>query len=116
MPDLAPPTPDVLDAWKRELRKNQDDLNVIEQRVQALKEDTEASESRGFWKDILSDADGVGLHRFQMVTWTLVLGIVFLSAVVYSLKMPDFSTTLLALLGISNATYIGFKFPDPGKP
>ena len=28
------------------------------------------------------------------------------------LAMPDFDTTLLGLVGISGATYLGFKFPN----
>jgi len=29
--------------------------------------------------------------------------------------MPDFSTTLLGLMGISAGTYVGFKIPNPVK-
>jgi len=35
-------------------------------------------ESHGLWADVLSDANGISLHRFQMVVWTGVLGILFL--------------------------------------
>lgn len=66
--------------------------------------------SAGFLRDILSDDSGYGLHRFQMFAWTIVLGIVFIASVYHSLAMPDFSSTLLGLMGISSGTYIGFKF------
>jgi hypothetical protein len=69
-------------------------------------------QSEGFLKDILSDADGISLHRFQMAIWTIVLGIIFAASVYNSLAMPQFSGTLLALMGISGGTYIGFKFPE----
>src|SRR5262249_25605571 len=36
------------------------------------------SASEGFLKDIVSDADGPSLHRFQILVWTLILGGVFL--------------------------------------
>jgi hypothetical protein len=63
--------------------------------------------------DILSESDGtIALHRFQIVIWTLVLGIVFLVSVFYDLTMPEFSATLLASMGISAGTYLGFKFPE----
>jgi len=68
--------------------------------------------SRGFIRDILSGGADYSLSRFQMGVWTIVLGIMFLSSVYNSLTMPDFSATLLGLMGISSGTYIGFKFPE----
>lgn len=41
----------------------------------------------------------------------LVLGGIFLTAVLWDLTMPEFSATMLALMGISSGTYIGFKLP-----
>ncbi len=70
-------------------------------------------QTRGFFRDILSDSTGtVGLHRFQIIVWTVVLGIIFLVSVVTELSMPEFSATLLATMGISGGTYLGFKFPE----
>ena len=71
--------------------------------------------SEGFLLDILRDETGVSFHRFQMAAWTVVLGFVFVISVYRSLAMPDFSATLLGLMGISAGTYIGFKIPDPPK-
>ena len=74
---------------------------------------TSVAPSRGFWRDLVSDETGsAALDRFQIVAWTLVLGGVFLSSVLWSLTMPEFSATMLALMGISSGTYIGFKFPN----
>ena len=69
-----------------------------------------------WWLDILSDErGGVNFHRFQMASWTLVLGIVFIQQVYRSLAMPDFDATLLGLLGISAGTYLGLKTTtEPG--
>lgn len=73
--------------------------------------------SRHFIPDILTDGDGYAFHRFQMAVWTLVLGVLFLYSVWQRLSMPEFSATLLGLLGISGGTYLGFKIPEtPGGP
>jgi hypothetical protein len=74
--------------------------------------DRPAPPSRGFWRDILSDPEGICFHRFQMFVWTLVLGIMFVSSVYYDLTMPEFNATLLAMQGISAGTYLGFKIPE----
>jgi hypothetical protein len=69
-----------------------------------------------WWVDILSDANGVSFHRFQMAVWTLVLGIIFIVQVYKVLAMPTFDGSLLALLGISAGTYLGLKIPEPTTP
>jgi hypothetical protein len=70
-------------------------------------------ESKGFFTDILTDsANGVSFHRFQMFVWTFVLSILFIYSVWDRLSMPEFSATLLALMGISSGTYLGFKIPE----
>ncbi|MBI3679593.1 MAG: hypothetical protein HY235_04275 [Acidobacteria bacterium] len=71
--------------------------------------------SDGFLLDILRDETGVSFHRFQMAAWTVVLGFVFVISVYRTLAMPDFSATLLGLMGIGAGTYIGFKIPNPPK-
>jgi hypothetical protein len=68
--------------------------------------------SRGFLKDVLSDESGVSIHRLQLFVWTLVLGIIFCTVVYGSLEMPQFSSTLLGLMGISSGTYLGLKVPE----
>ena len=69
-----------------------------------------------WWVDILSDANGISFHRFQVAAWTLVLGIIFCIAVYKVLAMPDFNGSLLALLGISAGTYLGLKIPEATTP
>jgi hypothetical protein len=69
--------------------------------------------SAGFWQDLVTDDRGaVALDRLQMVVWTVLLGGLFVHSVLVYVAMPDFSTTLLALMGVSSGTYIGFKMPD----
>lgn len=72
----------------------------------------EPFKTKGFIADLLTDSDGITLHRFQIFVWTIVLILIFLSSVYKSLAMPEFSGTLLALMGISGGTYIGFMFPE----
>jgi len=75
-----------------------------------------SNESEQFLQDILSDANGVNFHRFQMMAWTVVLGIIFVGHVYKELAMPEFSQTLLSLMGISAGTYLGLKIPEPTVP
>lgn len=78
----------------------------------ALDKGRPVAATKGFWPDISTDADGVTLPRLQQIAWTSLLGIVFLSQVVTRLTMPDFDSSVLALMGISAGTYLGFKVPE----
>jgi hypothetical protein len=79
----------------------------IEHNIKALRLKT-----AGFLRDILTDVNGYSFHRLQMFTWTTVLGLVFMYSVWSALTMPDFSSTMLAVQGITAGTYLGFKFPE----
>jgi len=68
--------------------------------------------SRGWIKDLLTDVNGITLHRFQMLVWTVTLGVVFVVGVYQNLAMPQFDATLLGLMGISSGVYLGFKIPE----
>jgi hypothetical protein len=68
--------------------------------------------SRGFLKDLLSDGNGYSFHRFQIFAWTLVLGVIFVASVYDGLHMPEFNSTLLALMGLSAGTYVTLKLPE----
>lgn len=83
--------------------------------LQPKSSDETPRETRGFFTDLVSDENGVSFHRFQMVAWTVYLGVIFLMNVYTSLTMPNFDTTLLALMGISSGTYLGFKIPQKQK-
>ena len=67
---------------------------------------------KGVMYDLLAENDVICFHRFQIFVWTLVLGIMFVANVYSELAMPEFSATLLGLLGISAGTYVGFKIPE----
>lgn len=68
--------------------------------------------SAGFFIDILSDDNGISVHRFQKVIWTVIAVIIFINKV-YSIKtgceLPELSQTLLWLTGISSAAYLTLK-------
>ena len=67
---------------------------------------------KGVMHDLLAENNVISFHRFQIFVWTLILGIMFVADVYNELAMPEFSATLLGLLGISAGTYIGFKLPE----
>jgi outer membrane murein-binding lipoprotein Lpp len=100
------------DALNRQLTDTRTRLGQVDQQLRTLSAQQPASVSSGFLRDILSDSSGYSFHRFQIFAWTIVLGIMFISSVYNSLTMPEFSTTLLGLMGLSAGTYIGFKFPE----
>ena len=62
--------------------------------------------------DILSDSNGICLHRLQIFVWTLVMGVAAVRNVYEHLEMIEYNGTMLALMGVSSGTYIGFKFPE----
>jgi len=70
------------------------------------------SESQGFWNDILSDAQGLALYRFQMLVFNLLFGVLFILYVVQHVSMPEFDGNILTLMGMSAGTYAGFKIPE----
>src|SRR5688572_7528720 len=100
------------DAMTRQLVDGRTRLNQIDQQLRTLASESAPTVSGGFLRDILSDSSGYSFHRFQIFAWTIVLGIIFLSSVYNNLTMPEFSPTLLGLMGLSAGTYIGFKFPE----
>lgn len=111
-PTLTPEDTTNRDSLNKQLQDSRTRLAQLNQQLQTLAPATTAGVSTGLIRDILRDNSGYSFHRFQIFAWTIVLGIIFLSAVYNSLAMPEFSTTLLGLMGISSGTYIGFKLPE----
>lgn len=102
------------------LQANETDLHQKRSAVLELKRklaDWRKANWSQFLTDILSDNQDTGgkriitFHRFQIVIWSLVMGIVFVSEVLTKHAMPVFDSTLLTLMGISSGTYLGFKLP-----
>ena len=75
--------------------------------------------SQGFFIDILSDENGISLHRFQNFAWTLIAITVYLykvTQITTGCTLPELSDTLLALTGISSATYLAMKTQENDPP
>lgn len=92
------------------------DKELAKRRADRLEKQAKRLQRSGGFVRLLDDwlaEDGVvSFHRFQMLAWTLVLGLIFIVHVCANYSMPEFSATMLALLGISSGTYLGFKIPD----
>jgi len=103
-----------LEALQTNLRQKRDEAEGLRARlVDQLSGVTSIIRTSGLWRDLVTDDRGAAaLDRLQIVVWTLVLGGVFLYTVLWDLSMPEFNGTLLALMGISSGTYIGFKLPN----
>jgi hypothetical protein len=96
---------------------NQERVKKEDEKTQVLSDYRKLTrQSEHFLTDIMSDANGVSFHRFQMATWTLVLSLVFIKGVYENLAMPEFNTTLMGLLGLSAGTYLGLKIPEASTP
>jgi hypothetical protein len=72
----------------------------------------EPAPTNHFITDLLSDKEGVTIHRYQMLIATLIIGVLYVIHVLRHLAMPEFDANTLLLLGISSGTYFGFKFPE----
>jgi hypothetical protein len=104
--------PDKIMEMNKDKMDSEKRLNEVIETLPTYRFDNSNYFCKGFFKDMVSDSTGVSLHRFQIAVWTLVLSIFFVYSVWSTLKMPDFNETLLALMGISSGTYIGFKIPE----
>ncbi|HKO62531.1 MAG TPA: hypothetical protein VJV03_15305 [Pyrinomonadaceae bacterium] len=109
---LSPEDTSNRDSLNKQVQDRRARLALITPQLEQLEASADAAVSKGFIRDILRDASGYSFHRFQIFAWTLVLGIIFVSSVYNNLTMPEFSATLLGLMGLSSGTYIGFKFPE----
>ncbi|MFL5542539.1 MAG: hypothetical protein ACJ8J0_26370 [Longimicrobiaceae bacterium] len=87
-----------------------DEMLEVEAARAAIRRDTpDAPTSKGFFRDVLSDQDGPALHRYQHFVWTLIIGAIFGLGAYRTLALPKIDDTMLLLMGISAATYVGFK-------
>jgi hypothetical protein len=98
--------------WRTDLAAKEAEFQQVTLQADDAAAGLEKPVSAGFLNDILSDVNGVTFHRFQVVVWTIVLGLIFIWEVWTKLAMPTFTDTQLALMGISAGTYIGFKIPE----
>ena len=76
----------------------------------------DSSSGINFLIDILSDENGISIHRFQAVLFNLLFGGWFIYNVIYNLSLqnidniiPDIQANYLVLLSLSSATYAVIK-------
>jgi hypothetical protein len=103
---------DLLKTKTVELAGKQQEVTTVDAKIDDARAGLTRPISLGPWNDLVTDANGPSFHRFQMIVWTVILGILFLAGVYKNLAMPEFSGTMLALMGISAGTYLGFKIPE----
>lgn len=91
------------------INKNQEDVAKSSgfKSVNKLKEFR--STDKNFFKDILSDGDGLSIHRLQALVFNIVFGVAFVRTVIMEYSMPEFDTVQLSMLGLSNGTYAFIK-------
>lgn len=65
--------------------------------------------SRGLLWDIVSEDGQPALHRVQMVAWSLAIGVGYVYGTIVALELPEVDPTLLMLIGISAAGYVGLR-------
>jgi hypothetical protein len=99
----------------KELQQKRSDLALVAAQLTNTPS-MPAPSTKGWWRDLLSDGSGQPqFHRLQVAVWTLVLGTIFIRLVSRDLTMPQFSSMLLGLMGLSSGTFLGFKFPEAPK-
>jgi len=101
-----------LTSLQNELNERTARLAAVNNQLTEVQHSLTPTPAQGVALDLLTDANGAALHRFQMAAWTIVLVVIFLRRVYVELAMPELDNTLLALMGISNGTYLGFKVPE----
>jgi hypothetical protein len=99
------------DLTEAEVLRSQERVTELERRAVYYQKGWRSALRRSV-NDLLSESnDGrPSFHRFQMIGWNLAFGVIFVRAVYYKLAMPEFSSDQLLLMGISNGTYLGFKW------
>lgn len=83
-----------------------DNQQVSDENVQRH-QDTCVSE--GFFNDILSDENGLSVHRFQAAFLNLIYSGAFVIETLSNNAFPTFDAQTLGLLGISSSAYLALK-------
>ncbi len=64
---------------------------------------------RGLFYDILSDENGISMHRFQALIFNVLFGLTFIVTFWSTDAFPEFNNAELALMGVSSGTYLALK-------
>ncbi len=74
--------------------------------VAAKGEVPNATLSRGWFQDVLTDSTGVSVVRLQFVVFNAIAGLYLVRQVLATWALPDFDSSLLALISISSAGFL----------
>lgn len=102
----------AVDPAERDRLKRRE-LNLLAQRDELSS--LPASRFHRVLEDWLTDKRVYSFHRYQMLVWTIVLGMVFITKVWKYRELPTFDGAMLALMGITSGTYLGFKLQGTQK-
>lgn len=70
-------------------------------------------QTRSMWKDITNDGSGgLSLQRIQVVVWTILFGFYYCYRVWATVSIPDIDSSMLILMGLTSAAYVGGKIPE----
>lgn len=69
----------------------------------------EDTDSQGFLQDLLSDENGVSMHRLQSLVFNILFGITFIINFWMKEKFPDFNHAELSLIGVSSGAFLALK-------
>lgn len=68
--------------------------------------------SEGFFLDILSDENGISVHRFQAVLFSVIAIVIYINKVCCMGVLPEFDNTLLGIITLSYSGYLGIKINE----
>jgi hypothetical protein len=109
----GPMTPEEMERAKKILDRHEKEIDCFLERRPTWMYLTVYSwgyRLRTIGEDLLTEEAGTyDFHRFQMLAWTLLLGVVFVVKVFHDRVMPVFDANVLLLMGISSTAYLGFK-------
>lgn len=71
-----------------------------------------AATSVAKWGDILTGADGFDVYHFQMLIFSLVVGVALVQIGLTDLATFDVPPNVLAVLGLSQVVYVGGRIVD----
>jgi hypothetical protein len=65
------------------------------------------------WRDVVTAADGFDVYHFQMLLFSLVVGLALLQACYTDLSSFKIPPSILGVLGLSQVIYVGGKLTEP---
>jgi hypothetical protein len=98
-------------------------IDVSDQQKNDSVRHQDSSAGVNFLIDILSDENGISIHRFQAVLFNILFGGWFIYNVIYNLALqnidniiPDIQPNYLVLLSLSSITYTAVKTTENRNP